>query len=1095
MQHIVHIFIGDELVSFRDRFASIFRTLNPDIEPTYFTALSLTADPDGSLLIQPDDSGESADCTAIKDNHDIGLYNFFDDLYSRKVTVAHQGNRSIVVTIWCKLYSEQYTDTVVQLIEVLSKCSSKIKIQTEISGFTHDAVSCFIPNPKERFEAGVYKECFNNNIAKLRSRRSDLTAFRLIANRNIQGVSLNFTEDALARVCAEYSALQCRHYLEIRPAIIDSRSYPFESYGISSIKFDRHYYHDYIRKHIIIDKIRQEGIDDRRFNINALAQTSDPAIRSTLDEIRKFHSEQAVNKRAALALKDNDGESAVVAAIDKELNDIVARLRENIDNLVKSGKINIFESEALLSLILGDDCAMFDTSAVKADEIIIDDIIDESARFFVGLDPDNKRLHDVPLDDIKKIRSQMRNIAVANRQREERLKALDINRKDAADVKQHIDGDTYHFGDVGYKLDLDIDNEPLETTYKAHAVKVESVDLRNLFRPIRNQGSQGCCASFAIASVIEALAGNNTVYSPAFLYWNARDVHGDTNTDSGATMYDVIKAATEKGVSPEALMPYNPDSFSVRPSGEALTEALNCKVVEAQTVDTKLDDIKSALSDGFPVVIAARIFDSFSDTNSGFVHHPSNDEIANGERSDGHGHHAMVVCGFSDKERVFVVRNSWGKEFGDNGYCYIPYSYADKYFLQACIVTQISLSEKKRTADTPHTLDFNTSDNSIQAAILQNLIDEDNFELNRLKVVSDQLKTLWAHNIGVLGNVNNQTRLVEEAKDDLQASIDDQKIVIRDLGQSMDGKLKEFGKAHIYRILCSLIATVFLAAITIPLWMYVAEINTLTIATSIVTGIAALITSYLACTYGWERKKHRQLLRDEIEKHSDLIDFLKAQKLSLGIKAHIHGKILNNIGNYKLSIQSDTNRLRRFNADIVDLYNRTNKELAEMSPAVPYPFRAVLSNSLLDRYYDIWKDKMTLAFDIKDLLDSYTKDADLAKLLNDNKPLQDAIMRGLKGFGMREYISRSNPAKWQFLPDKTDLSEVLPDIDSRAIPFCPYDLGTDNNEKYIFIKDITQSDMPSLAPYFQQAPMPIATNDPDSITVLNTVRYDIEPTS
>jgi hypothetical protein len=35
----------------------------------------------------------------------------------------------------------------------------------------------------------------------------------------------------------------------------------------------------------------------------------------------------------------------------------------------------------------------------------------------------------------------------------------------------------------------------------------------------------------------------------------------------------------------------------------------------------------------------------------------------------------MLCVGYSDKDRMFIVRNSWGPAWGDQGYCYIPYDY------------------------------------------------------------------------------------------------------------------------------------------------------------------------------------------------------------------------------------------------------------------------------------------------------------------------------------------------------------------------------------------------------------------------------------
>jgi hypothetical protein len=40
-----------------------------------------------------------------------------------------------------------------------------------------------------------------------------------------------------------------------------------------------------------------------------------------------------------------------------------------------------------------------------------------------------------------------------------------------------------------------------------------------------------------------------------------------------------------------------------------------------------------------------------------------------------HGWHAMLCVGYLAKDQLFIVRNSWGTAWGDNGYCYIPFKY------------------------------------------------------------------------------------------------------------------------------------------------------------------------------------------------------------------------------------------------------------------------------------------------------------------------------------------------------------------------------------------------------------------------------------
>jgi C1A family cysteine protease len=55
------------------------------------------------------------------------------------------------------------------------------------------------------------------------------------------------------------------------------------------------------------------------------------------------------------------------------------------------------------------------------------------------------------------------------------------------------------------------------------------------------------------------------------------------------------------------------------------------------------------------------------------------------------GGHAIVAVGFDDKKKIknhrqggkqttgaFLIRNSWGKEWGDEGYGWLPYAYVEQ---------------------------------------------------------------------------------------------------------------------------------------------------------------------------------------------------------------------------------------------------------------------------------------------------------------------------------------------------------------------------------------------------------------------------------
>ena len=52
--------------------------------------------------------------------------------------------------------------------------------------------------------------------------------------------------------------------------------------------------------------------------------------------------------------------------------------------------------------------------------------------------------------------------------------------------------------------------------------------------------------------------------------------------------------------------------------------------------------------------------------------------------------HAVLAVGYDDNKSyrggkgVFIIANSWGKDWGDRGFAYLPYEYMEKYGCCAC---------------------------------------------------------------------------------------------------------------------------------------------------------------------------------------------------------------------------------------------------------------------------------------------------------------------------------------------------------------------------------------------------------------------------
>jgi len=89
-------------------------------------------------------------------------------------------------------------------------------------------------------------------------------------------------------------------------------------------------------------------------------------------------------------------------------------------------------------------------------------------------------------------------------------------------------------------------------------------------------------------------------------------------------------------------------------------------------VPVNLDDMKKCLADGYPIIFGLKLTERFFNPGKdGIIKTPN----VNDPQSANHGKHAMLIVGYSDKDQAFIVRNSWGTTWGDNGYGYVPYDY------------------------------------------------------------------------------------------------------------------------------------------------------------------------------------------------------------------------------------------------------------------------------------------------------------------------------------------------------------------------------------------------------------------------------------
>jgi hypothetical protein len=181
-----------------------------------------------------------------------------------------------------------------------------------------------------------------------------------------------------------------------------------------------------------------------------------------------------------------------------------------------------------------------------------------------------------------------------------------------------------------------------------------TLDYRQDMFPIRNQGNQGSCAAMAGAAMKEWQEHLDIAFaeymSPQFIYNNRQ------GTDDGMYMRDLMKILNTIGSCPEVYFPYG---TLTKPPASVYELAKNYVISGYALVNT-IDELKTALYLYGPCIIAVSVYNT---TERMWFQR-------NGEPAL--GGHAMCIVGYNDEG--FIIRNSWGEDWGRQGYCIFPYS-------------------------------------------------------------------------------------------------------------------------------------------------------------------------------------------------------------------------------------------------------------------------------------------------------------------------------------------------------------------------------------------------------------------------------------
>ena len=206
----------------------------------------------------------------------------------------------------------------------------------------------------------------------------------------------------------------------------------------------------------------------------------------------------------------------------------------------------------------------------------------------------------------------------------------------------------------------------------------KSVDLSSNLPPAGDQGGQNSCVGWAVAYAVksyhERIEENipylwegglsaDRVFSPAFIY---NQINNGKN--GGVQFGPALNLAKEQGIATWTDMPYDVTDILSQPSQAARLNAARYRIHDWNRINIRYQyEIKNLLHSGYPVIVGALIDDAFEELGPGQTWKSIDLEQFRG--------HAMVVVGYDDSRQAFKLFNSWGMDWGDNGYCWVDYEF------------------------------------------------------------------------------------------------------------------------------------------------------------------------------------------------------------------------------------------------------------------------------------------------------------------------------------------------------------------------------------------------------------------------------------
>lgn len=953
---------------------------------------------------------------------------FTNDIYDQVLNAAIANQMDLLVFIHFPFYKESAVKQVRTICEGICRSARSQSTRITFIGFGDDMARMIEPGYAVKSPSAKQRRAFDLMRNELGLSKEN-NRFVFMHNSTMKGISLGMTDSSLVELISQLVILLSSYFDQILPV----EAHEVTALGFSSLNFNKYQFATYLLQKAVMRTIDQASVNSTEVDVNKVFDVVNDILNDKEEILSRFYTTTRC-----------EGDNSVHDQLAESVEDI----RKKVLKICDGTKDITFKTAILAALLSKTEYGLFSSSVYNASNSCMLDLYSEPVDYFINEDDagyykvDGEKAIN-PIGKIKELDRTIINSETEIRNLEKRLQEQAKNIEDGDKVCDcYIDDEFFHFDDKKFRLLPNVIEEPLQENYVPKPTTKESVDLRQLFTDIKNQGQQGSCLSFTLTSVFEYMMklsqAQECDLSEAFLYYNARNLDDasdvSVHTDTGSRFKPALDSLTKYGIALEKYCPYNDVVYDMKPSEDAYKDAESRKLIKALNVERKVEDIKCALAEGYPVAASFTLCPSF-DPVRGYISMPNDQEIAetlecmnDPEKKARHSRHAMVIVGYSDQLQMFIVRNSWGQDWGDNGYCYIPYAYVahECLFNFACIITEVaSLQTVFADLKTIPALKVDNTDVRIRYYITKAALD------NEMSLVEKKRKErmYWLEYFEtiktIFANSNNRDEYVSCNNGKLEADKLASETSIRQ-AEAKQEELKKDWVAYNKKVLVRLAAGVaailvvwigFNAlAVKFAEWFDMEKIIHLKYIWMLPVDLVLLVIALISLrSKRGEWLEDRDALENVISRERKKIAAITKKLGTLRFKAFAAWKLMKSLEStqdyflsYYNKLISLMNNLRAWYAEIRDSNN-------EMDFSSKFPNISLLDRRILDSYFEIaLKDSYVCGKDLCENIDGYEISAEfLGRFKSDfTRDITNRLMKSLESvdFNVTSHVAENSHA-------------------------------------------------------------------------------------